>query len=87
MDTGAKYSFHDSEGAHPAIIEALARTNLSQQSGYGNDEYSEEARNAIRNLIGADEAMIYFTPGGTGHRSEPLIHSKPSSSARSYHCD
>ncbi|CAO1598013.1 hypothetical protein XANCAGTX0491_001790 [Xanthoria calcicola] len=64
MDTGAKYSFHDdySEGAHPAIIEALARTNLAQQSGYGSDEYSEDARNAIRNLIGADEAMIYFTP-------------------------
>ncbi|KAI4101810.1 MAG: hypothetical protein LQ339_004856 [Xanthoria mediterranea] len=68
MNTGAKYSFHDdySEGAHPAIIETLARTNLSQQSGYGSDEYSEDARNAIRNLIGADEAVIYFTLGGTG---------------------
>ncbi|KAL8649497.1 MAG: hypothetical protein Q9226_005557 [Calogaya cf. arnoldii] len=68
MHTRAKYSFHDdySEGAHPRIIEALALTNMSQQCGYGSDEYSEEARNAIRNLIGTDEAMMYFTPGGTG---------------------
>lgn len=63
-----KYSFHDdySEGAHPRILEALARSNLTQQSGYGDDEYSEDARKAIRHLIGADEAHIYFTPGGTG---------------------
>ena len=63
-----KYSFHDdySEGAHQKILEALTRSNLSQQSGYGNDEYSENARKAIRQLIGADEAHIYFTPGGTG---------------------
>ena len=70
MENTAKYSFHDdySEGAHPKIIEALARTNLSQQSGYGDDEYSEDARRRIRNLIGADDddANIYFTPGGTG---------------------
>ncbi|KAK3985475.1 pyridoxal phosphate-dependent transferase [Cladorrhinum sp. PSN332] len=63
-----KYSFHDdySEGAHPKIIEALARTNLSQQSGYGDDDYSEDARKAIRNLIGDKDTSIYFTPGGTG---------------------
>ncbi len=70
MQKTIKYSFHDdySEGAHPKIIEAIARTNLSQQSGYGDDEYSENARKAIRNLIGANnnEASIYFTPGGTG---------------------
>lgn len=63
-----KYSFHDdySEGAHPSVIDALAQTNLTQQSGYGNDEYSEAARQSIRNLIGVDEPDIYFTPGGTG---------------------
>ncbi|KAF2118075.1 putative threonine aldolase [Lophiotrema nucula] len=68
MENIPRYSFHDdySEGAHPSIIEALAHTNLSQQSGYGDDEYSEDARKSIRNLIGTDEANIYFTPGGTG---------------------
>ncbi|KAH8590716.1 pyridoxal phosphate-dependent transferase [Bisporella sp. PMI_857] len=68
MRITAKYSFNDdySEGAHPKIIEALARTNLSQQSGYGDDDFSKDARKAIRELIGADEANIYFTAGGTG---------------------
>lgn len=64
----SKYSLHDdySEGAHPSIIEALARTNLSQQSGHGDNEFCENARQAIRQLIGADEESIYITPGGTG---------------------
>jgi threonine aldolase len=68
MRKAAKYSFHDdySEGAHPKIIEALARTNMSQQSGYGDDEFCNDARKAIRSLIGADDATIYFTAGGTG---------------------
>ena len=39
------YSFLDdySEGCHPAILEALARTNLVQQTAYGDDEYSLQA--------------------------------------------
>ncbi|KAJ4301289.1 hypothetical protein N0V90_003380 [Kalmusia sp. IMI 367209] len=63
----AKYSFHDdySEGAHPDIIDALTKTNLSQQNGYGDDEYSEDARNAIRTMIGVENAPVYFLPGGT----------------------
>lgn len=63
-----KYSFRDdySEGAHPKIMEALSQTNLSQQSGYGQDEYSKEAGKEIRKLIEVDDASVYFTPGGTG---------------------
>lgn len=67
MRIKAKYSFHDdySEGAHPKILEALAQSNLWQQSGYGDDEFCEDARKEIRRRIGADDASIYFTPGGT----------------------
>ncbi|EXJ83937.1 threonine aldolase [Capronia epimyces CBS 606.96] len=63
----SKYNFLDdySEGAHPRIIEALARTNMTQQTAYGNDEFSQDAREAIRNKIGADEATIHFVPSGT----------------------
>ncbi|OIW25256.1 L-threonine aldolase [Coniochaeta ligniaria NRRL 30616] len=39
---------------------------MSQQSGYGDDEYSEDARRAIRSLVGNNEASIFFTAGGTG---------------------
>ncbi|RKK89761.1 hypothetical protein BFJ68_g16636 [Fusarium oxysporum] len=68
MRIKSRYSFHDdySEGAHQKIIEALARTNLSQQGGYGDDQFCEDARQKLRNLIGANDASIYFTPGGTG---------------------
>ncbi|CAF9914570.1 MAG: hypothetical protein HETSPECPRED_002017 [Heterodermia speciosa] len=63
-----KYSFYDdySEGAHIDILRPLPRAARDQQKAYGDDEFSEEARKAIRSLIGADEARIYFTPSGTG---------------------
>jgi len=65
----AKYSFHDdySEGAHPMVLQALLDSNMVQQPGYGTDDYCEDARAAIRKLLGGiDDAAIYFIPGGTG---------------------
>ena len=32
------------QGAHPAILKALADTNFEATSGYGTDEYCESAR-------------------------------------------
>lgn len=63
----AKYAFLDdySEGGHPDIIEALARTSTSQQKAYGNDEFCENARKAIRDKIESDEATVYFVHSGT----------------------
>lgn len=65
----APYSLMDdySEGAHTQILEALLRTNSSQQVAYGNDEFSIEARQLIRNKIGCTEedADIFFVPSGT----------------------
>lgn len=62
-----KYSFKDdySEGAHPDILQALVRTNLSQQSGYGKDEYSLQAAELIKNKIQCNDADIHFVSGGT----------------------
>ena len=63
------YSLMDdySEGAHPRILEALLRTNSTQQVSYGNDEYSGAARQLIRERIDCadDEADIFFVPSGT----------------------
>ena len=63
----SKYSFLDdySEGCHPKILEALASTNLVQQTAYGNDEYSEQARKLIRKHLGGKKFPIYFVAGGT----------------------
>lgn len=56
-----------SEGAHPQILEALLRTNSTQQVSYGNDEYSNAARQLIRERLDCadDEADIFFVPSGT----------------------
>jgi len=62
-----EYSFKDdySEGAHSQIIEKLLQTNSLQQDGYGNDSFSNEAKNAIKNRIGINDAEIHFVTGGT----------------------
>lgn len=62
-----KYSFQNdyAEGAHPRILETLSRTNLVQESGYGEDHYSLEAAGLIQRAIGNPQADIHFVSGGT----------------------
>lgn len=56
-----------SEGAHPQILEALLRTNSTQQVSYGGDDYCNDARQLIRQKINCteDEADVFFVPSGT----------------------
>ena len=54
-----------SEGAHPAVLQALADTNLVQQPGYGTDCWCDAAKEKIRAACAAPEADIYFISGGT----------------------
>ncbi|KAK0385671.1 hypothetical protein NLU13_6848 [Sarocladium strictum] len=62
-----RYSFLDdySEGAHPALLQALVSSNSTQQVGYGNDAFSAEARQSIRRLVGCPDAGVFFVPTGT----------------------
>ncbi|GEN74589.1 threonine aldolase family protein [Chryseobacterium hagamense] len=62
-----KFSFKNdySEGGHPDILRALSENNLNQQAGYGEDEYSREARVLIRKKINSPGADVYFVSGGT----------------------
>ena len=53
------------EGAHPRILELLTKTNLEQSPGYGEDDYSEKARDLIRRACAAPEADVQFLVGGT----------------------
>ena len=61
------YNFKNdySEGAHPHILEKLVETNLIQQLGYGEDDYSKEAKTILRNKIDNQHAVIHFLSGGT----------------------
>lgn len=44
------------EGAHPAVLEALAKTNMEALSGYGADEYSTRAKAKIAAACGMPDA-------------------------------
>ncbi|MBN2072806.1 MAG: aminotransferase class V-fold PLP-dependent enzyme [Actinobacteria bacterium] len=62
-----KYLFFDdySEGAHPQILEALIKTNLQQEAGYGDDIFSGEAKKLISDIIKDHSADIHFVSAGT----------------------
>lgn len=61
-----KYLFLNdySEGAHPNILKALSESNDSQEQGYGYDQYSDKARELIKQEC-QSEPKIYFVSGGT----------------------
>ena len=62
-----KHLFFDdySEGAHPRILEALARTNLQQEPGYVMDSFAVEAAGFIRERFGCPQADVHFVASGT----------------------
>ncbi|MDD2971113.1 MAG: low specificity L-threonine aldolase [Lachnospiraceae bacterium] len=53
------------EGAHEKVLQRLVETNLEQLSGYGNDHYTESAREKIRKACECPEAEVHFLVGGT----------------------
>lgn len=53
------------EGCHPAILEALARTNMEQTPGYGEDQHCAHAADLIREACSCPTADVHFLTGGT----------------------
>lgn len=51
------------EGVHPNILKALQETNMVQQQGYLNDDYTKEAIEHIRKKISDQD--VYFLHGST----------------------
>ena len=52
-------------GACPEVMQALARTNMEQTLGYGDDPYTAAAVEKIREACGCPEAQIHLLIGGT----------------------
>lgn len=52
-------------GAHPAVMEALCKTNLELTVGYGMDPYCQKATEIIRSLCVCPQAEVHYIPGGT----------------------
>lgn len=61
------YSFKNdySEGAHPRILGALMETNLEQVEGYGEDYYTFQAIELLKQKIGRNDIDIHLFSGGT----------------------
>ncbi len=53
------------EGAHPAILQHLIDTNFEKLSGYGDDRYTESAKEKIKAACGCPGADVWFLVGGT----------------------
>ncbi len=53
------------EGAHPAVLRHLVENNMVKCDVYGNDTFSESAREKIRLACRAPEADVWFLVGGT----------------------
>lgn len=52
-------------GAHPAVLEALQKTNTESYGGYGQDEWCDRASVEIKKYINCPQAAVHFLVGGT----------------------
>ena len=53
------------EGAHSEVMRRLMETNLEHTTGYGSDQYTQRAKQLIREACGQPEAAVHFLVGGT----------------------
>lgn len=53
------------KGVHPKILNALQTINLTPNIGYGYDDYSQSAKQKLRNICKKPDADIHFLVGGT----------------------
>ncbi len=52
-------------GAHETVLNHFWETNNERTQSYGDDRFSNQARNLIREACGAPDAQIWFLAGGT----------------------
>ncbi len=52
-------------GAHDAVLRHLIDTNAERTQSYGDDRFSQQARQLIRDACQAPRAEVYFLAGGT----------------------
>ena len=59
------FASDNASGAHPNVVEAIARANHDYALAYGNDQYSQRVAEKICQAFECD-AEVLFTFGGTG---------------------
>ncbi len=65
IDTLCHLESDYNNGAHVAVLNHLLATNGERSKSYGDDRFSEHARQLIRKACEAPEAQIWFLAGGT----------------------
>lgn len=61
-----QFASDNNAGICPAALEALIEANKSGHAiGYGDDRWTEEARETMRGLFGAPQAEVFFVFSGT----------------------
>ena len=63
-----------SEGAHPAVLKAVADECGKQHGNYGIDECCDKAAALIKNSIHRSDADVHFLPGGTAVNLTVIAH-------------
>lgn len=53
------------KGAHPEILKRLIETNYEVQPGYGFDDYTQSAKEKIKEACGGGDIDVEFLVGGT----------------------
>ena len=64
-------------GAHPKVLENLVKHNDAKPTPYGFDEFSERAKQKIREACGLPDAQIFFLTGGTQTNAMKKEYKKP----------
>lgn len=60
------FASDNNSGVHPIILEAIVNANQNHAIGYGDDKWTEEAKDAFRQMIGLEDVEPYFVFNGTG---------------------
>lgn len=74
--TYMKYSFRNdySELCHPQLLEALNRASTEQNTGYGLDKHSDNAKKLIKEKLQSEDCDIHFVTGGTQANATVISH-------------
>ncbi|MFT7184000.1 MAG: threonine aldolase [Oceanicoccus sp.] len=54
-----------SDGGHPKVLKALLEYAETSQPGYGDDEYTAQARKRIQEVCESPDSLVRFVSGGT----------------------
>ncbi len=56
----------NNSGIHPRIVEAIAKANSGHSIAYGDDDWTREAHNIIKDMLENDAVVSEFVFNGTG---------------------